>query len=129
MAELASGVKGSAHMDVGDADTAIALRSGDVAVLATPRLVALCEEATVAAVAPRLGPGETTVGIRVELEHLRATGVGAAVEAHALVTETVGRRVGFEVVAFDAVGEIARGKVVRLIVDRSRFLASISGSS
>ena len=129
MAEVEPGVKGSAHMEVGDGDTAVALRSGDVAVLATPRVVALCEEATVAAVAPRLAPGETTVGIRVELDHLRATGVGALVEAHALVTDVVGRRLGFEVAACDDAGEIARGKVVRAIVDRNRFLASISGPS
>ena len=127
MAEVEPGVKGSAHMGVGEGDTAVAFRSGDVPVLATPRVVALCEEATVAAVAPYLGPGETTVGTRVELDHLRPTGVGAAVTAHALVVEVAGRRIGFEVAAADGAGEVARGKVVRVVVDRGRFVASLSG--
>ena len=50
-------------------DTATALGSGDVAVLATPRLLAWLEAATVAAAADVVGPGETSVGTRVELEH------------------------------------------------------------
>lgn len=128
MAEVEPGVKGSAHMEVGDDDTAIVLRSGDVPVLATPRVVALCEEATVAAVAPHLEPGETTVGTHVELDHLRASGVGTTVTAHALVTEAAGRRITFEVAASDDAGEIARGRVVRVVVDRGRFVASLSGS-
>lgn len=129
MAQVEPGVKGSAFMEVDDGDTAVVLRSGDVPVLATPRIVALCEEATVAAVAPHLLPGETTVGTRVELDHLRATGVGAAVTAHALVVEVAGRRISFEVAASDSAGEIAKGRIVRAVVDRGRFVASLSGSA
>jgi predicted thioesterase len=129
MAQVEPGAKGSAVMRVGEGDTAVAFRSGDVPVLATPRVVALCEEATVAAVAPHLESGETTVGTRVELDHLRATGIDATVTAHAEVTEVVGRRIGFEVTASDGAGEVARGKIVRVVVDRGRFVASLSGSS
>ena len=57
----------------------MALGSGDVPVLATPRVVALVEEATVAAIAAALAPGQTTVGTRVELDHLAATPVGRTV--------------------------------------------------
>ena len=64
------GASTSVALTVSDADTAPALASGDMPVLATPRLLALCEEATVAAVAPFLEQEETTVGSRVELEHL-----------------------------------------------------------
>jgi predicted thioesterase len=129
MAQVEPGVKGSASMRVGKGDTAVALRSGDVPVLATPRVVALCEEATVAAVGPHLGAGETTVGTRVEVDHLRATGLDATVTAYALVTEVAGRRISFEVAASDDTGEIARGRVVRAVVDRGRFLAALSGPS
>ncbi len=46
-------------------DTADAVGSGDVPVLATPRLIALCEAATVAAIAGQLPEGSTTVGARI----------------------------------------------------------------
>ncbi len=59
-------MRGIATMVVGDADTSIAMGSGEVAVLATPRIVALCEEATCAALVGRLGPGMTSVGMRVQ---------------------------------------------------------------
>ena len=61
---------------VGEADTAMALRTGDVAVLATPRLVALAEEATVRAVEGQLPEGTTTVGYRVQVDHLAPVPVG-----------------------------------------------------
>ena len=57
-------------------DTAVALRSGDVPALATPRLLAWAEAATVGAITGRLGPRATTVGVRVELNHRAPTAVG-----------------------------------------------------
>jgi fluoroacetyl-CoA thioesterase len=71
---------------VGDGDTAAALGSGDVAVLATPRVLALAERATVQAVAGALDPDETTVGAHVELDHLRPSFVGASIPDRATLT-------------------------------------------
>ena len=48
MHDLQAGMFGVAELVVGENDTAIALGSGDVPVLATPRLIALCEQASVA---------------------------------------------------------------------------------
>lgn len=121
---LAAGVVGEASLDVTDADTAVALRSGDVRVLATPRLLALCEEATVAAVADALDASETTVGTRVELDHLRASQVGDHVTARATLVSVDGRRLTFDVEASDAGEVVACGVVVRALVDRDRFPAS-----
>ena len=104
-----------------DADTAAALGSGDVDVLGTPRVVALCEAATLAAVAGVLESGQTTVGTRVELDHLRPSAVGTHITAHATLTSVDGRRLTFDVEASDADQVIARGVVVRALVDRSRF--------
>ena len=70
---LEPGLEGSVGMTVGPADLASALGSGDVAVLGTPRLVALAEAATVAALAGVLDPGRTSVGTRVDLRHLAPT--------------------------------------------------------
>ncbi|MEO6471098.1 MAG: thioesterase, partial [Aeromicrobium sp.] len=64
-------------------DTAVALGSGDLPVLATPRLLAWLEEATCAAL--DLNAGQTSVGTRVDIEHLAASLVGAVVTATATV--------------------------------------------
>jgi predicted thioesterase len=119
--ELEPGLVGEMTLVVADGDTAVAVGSGDVAVLATPRVVALCEAATVAAVAGRLDPGQTTVGTRVELDHLRASRVGDHVTARATLTAVDGRRLTFTVEATDGEHTVGRGVVVRALVDRSRF--------
>lgn len=103
-------------------DTALALGSGDLDVLATPRVLAWCEEATCAAL--DLSPEQTSVGTRVDLEHLAASPVGAEVTATATVIHTDGRLTRFQVVAQDSSGTLlATGEVRRVVVDRERFLA------
>jgi predicted thioesterase len=79
-------------MVVEESDTASELGSGDVNVLGTPRLVALCEEATVDAVADRIASDQTTVGIRVELDHLAPSHVGDAIAATAHLESVEGSR-------------------------------------
>ncbi|MBR7743669.1 thioesterase [Phycicoccus sp. BSK3Z-2] len=111
---------------VTDDDTAAALGSGDLAVLATPRLLAWCEAATCAAVHGVLGPGETTVGSRVSLEHRAASAVGDRVAVRAEVTGVEGRRVAFVVRAVGPDGAVlAEGAVERVVVDAVRFLARL----
>ena len=121
MADLRPGASGRAELVVGERDTAVALGSGDVAVLATPRLLALCEAATVAAAAPGLAPDETTVGARVELDHLAPTPVGATVVADAVLDSVDGRTLTFRVRAVQGDLEVGRGTVRRVVVDRRRF--------
>jgi fluoroacetyl-CoA thioesterase len=124
---VATGVRGEARMKVGEADTARALRSGTVDVLGTPRLVALCEEATVRAIAPDLADGTTTVGMKVRLDHLQPSPVGATVVAEATVEKVEGRRIRFTVSASDERGLIAVGRVVRVVVDVGQFMAKCGG--
>ena len=119
---LVPGLHGSAKLVVGDDDTAVAHRSGDVNVLATPRLVALCEEAAIAAVADRLPPGRTTVGMRVQVDHLHPTGIGSSVAAEATLDKFEGRRLTFTVTANDHCGLVAAGKVTRVVVETERFM-------
>ncbi len=106
---------------VGDGDTAVAVGSGEVPVLGTPRLLAWCEAATVAAVKPHLDPETTTVGFKVDLDHLAPTPVGATVTATATVEEVDGRRIRFSVEAQDPAGAIASGTVTRVVVGRDSF--------
>lgn len=141
---LGPGLYAEVELTVTYTDTAAAVGSGDVPVLATPRLVALAEAATVAAVSAELDAGQTSVGTLVRLEHLRPTAVGGTVRVRAELVDVDGRQLTFAVTATDAdaaadavtatdavtaidVGTAAgqvvgRGEVVRAVVDRRRFL-------
>jgi fluoroacetyl-CoA thioesterase len=126
--ELSPGLTASVELIVADTDTAMALRSGDVPVLATPRVVALVEEATVACVTPLLDSGLTTVGTRVEVEHLLPTVVGESVIARARLDAVDGRRLAFAVWVSSGEAEVARGRVERVVVDRVKFLSRAAGT-
>jgi fluoroacetyl-CoA thioesterase len=119
---FAPGLTAQVELTVTDADTAQAVGSGDVPVLGTPRVLALAEAATVAATATGMPPGSTTVGTRVELEHLAPTVVGRTVRAQALLATVDGRRLSFEVTVSDGDQTVARGRVDRIMVDRHRFV-------
>ena len=110
-----------------EADTAAAVGSGDVPVLATPRLVAWLEAATVQAAAQFTRPGQTTVGTAVRIEHRRATRVGGSVEVIAEPPPAAaGRLLTFLVRAIDHSGQlVAAGEIDRAIVDRDRFLSTL----
>ena len=125
---LAPGCTAAIEMTVSSADTAIALRSGDVPVLATPAIVRIAEEASVAAIADRLAPGTTTVGHRVQLDHLAPTPVGATVRAEALLEAVEGRRLTFRISVRDSNGLVAAGRITRVVVERDRFLEKATGS-
>ena len=111
---------------VTDDDTAAALGSGSLPVLGTPRLLAWCEAATCAAIAPALAEGETSVGSRVELEHTAASRVGARIEVTASRVFRDGRLHRFSVVvrqldAGPTVGPVVgTGEVTRVVVDAER---------
>src|SRR5690242_21888862 len=90
--EFAPGMGARVELTVTDADTAQAVGSGDVPVLATPRLLALAEAATVGATASRMPPGATTVGTRIELDHRSATAIGRTVTAEARLAKVDGPR-------------------------------------
>ena len=123
---MSAGLKGEARLVVGDGDTARALGSGSVDVLGTPRLVALLEEATINAVEGFLANGFTTVGMRVQVDHLQPTPVGAEVFAEAYLDRIEGRRITFTVTASDSGGLVAAGKVTRVMVDVNRFMSKCS---
>jgi predicted thioesterase len=135
---LAVGLRASVRVVVSESDTAAALGSGDVPVLGTPRLLALAEAATVAAVAPQLALGDTTVGTSVTMEHRRASPVGSSLVIEAELTEVDGPRLVFSFIAreehpraqspgADAPGGdervVGAGTIERVVVTRERFLA------
>ncbi|MFM8303192.1 MAG: thioesterase family protein [Actinomycetota bacterium] len=122
------GLSAVVSLEVTDADTAIAARSGDVGVLATPRVVALAEEAAVKALDRALEPGTTTVGYRVQVDHLAPTLPGATVQAEATLETVEGRRLTFRVAVTDHRGLVAAGRITRVAVERDRFMERAAGN-
>lgn len=122
MSDIQVGDTATLEHVVTQADTAQAMGSGDVPVLATPRAIAWAEAATCAAVADRLDVGETTVGSAIGVEHRAPTQVGDVVVATAVVAEFERGRALFDVTLVNPDGETAlTGTVTRVVVDRSRF--------
>jgi len=131
---LAVGLRATVRATVTEADTAIAAGSGDFPVLATPRLLALAEAASVAAIAPQLEPGQASVGTAARLEHRRASLLGAELAVEAELTEIAGPRLVFMFIARrpgsgpraseeeEEEVVIGAGTVERVVVDRERFL-------
>ena len=117
------GMNFTVKITVGDQDTAKAVGSGTLAVLATPRMIALMEEASYKCIAAELESGSSSVGTLMNVKHLSATPVGMDVSASAEVTEVDGRRVVFKVEAYDAKGIIGEGVHERFIVFEEKFVA------
>jgi fluoroacetyl-CoA thioesterase len=112
---------------VGAGDTAHALGSGDLPVLGTPRLLAWCEAVTCLALEGGITAEQSSVGTRVQLDHVGASLVGATVEVQATVAYVDGRLVRLEVVAHQTGSGkvVAHGEVTRVVVDRDRFLSRL----
>lgn len=119
------GLKSESRTVVSAENVAATMGSGDMQVFATPAMVALMENAAMNAVAGVLEPGASTVGVEMSVSHVKASPVGAEVTASAVLTEVDGRKLTFEVRAWDDKGTIGEGRHVRFIVDRERFLAKL----
>ncbi len=109
--------------------TASELGSGSVDVLATPMLIALMEAAALDAVQGFLAEGWTTVGTRVEVEHIRATPLGGRVTAEATLVKRADRVLEFAVQAWDGSGVVGQGTHTRAIIDREQFMARAKSKS
>lgn len=119
------GLKGREETVVCEANTAAAVGSGLVPVFATPFMIALMEGAAAKAVLPHIGADEGTVGTHLNVAHSAATPIGMKVWAEATVTAVEGKKLTFDVVAFDEAGEIGRGTHERFIIKPEKFLAKV----
>lgn len=122
---LERGLSAEVERRVGADDLASALGSGGMGVLGTPALVALCEAAAYLAVAPVLEEGQSSVGTRIDLEHLAPTPPGLIVHARATLVAIQGRRLQFEIEAWDERRPVGRGTHERVVVEVARFLAGL----
>src|SRR5579883_2388453 len=122
MMALTVGITGEATSVVVHENTAAAVGAGGVEVFATPMMIALMENASWRAVADHLDEGYVTVGTLVNVRHLAATPLGQQVRATAKLIEIDGRRLVFQVEAYDEKRKIGEGLHERFIVHLQRFL-------
>ena len=107
-------------------ETAMAFESGDLEVLATPRLVGMFESVAKDMLGATLTPENTSVGVHIDLKHLKATAVGQSVQIMVTVTAIEGRRYTFALRAVDASNDvIGEGTHTRVVVNRQRFLEGL----
>ena len=117
------GLTNTAEADVTASNSALALGSGSLNVLATPALIRLIEMAAAQLVEKNLPPELTSVGIALDIKHTAPTPLGMNFRADVKIVVVNGRKIVFEAVAFDERGEIGHGSHERFIVDRTKFQA------
>ena len=125
MATLTPGLSAELSITVSEADTASKWGSGLVPVYSTPALVGLMEAAAVKALAGQLDPGQTSVGGHIDVHHLAATPVGMTVRARAELTAVEGRKLTFQVEAWDEVEKIGEALHDRFLIDTEKFVAKV----
>ena len=118
---LEKGLSARSAATVAAGNTAAAMGSGDLAVFATPAMVALMENAAMT----ELPEGSTTVGAEMNVTHIKPSGPGAEITATAVLAEVEGRKLTFNVGARDAEGMIGEGVHIRYVVDREKFMAKV----
>ncbi|MCF0201707.1 MAG: thioesterase family protein [Bacteroidales bacterium] len=106
-------------------DTAAVYGSGSLEVFATPAMIALMEMTCLRSVNDKIGAGNTTVGIRVEVSHLKASPVGHVIRCDAELVEVDRKRLVFAVRCFDGEELIGEGRHERFIVDSEKFMSKL----
>ena len=125
LSKLSIGLKGEAHIRVGEDQTAPRVGSGRVRVLATPVMINMMEAAALDAIENLLPSGHQSLGTHLDVGHYAATPVGMTLRATAEVTKIDGRNITFRVEAFDDRERIGDGAHTRVVVNVDRFDARI----
>ena len=123
---LEKGITLTCTTTVDSARLASSMRSGSLDVFATPALVAFMEETAMTSVQPHLEEGSTTVGTKIEVSHVAASPLGANIRCESTLVEVDGRRLVFEIKAWDDAELIGEGRHERFIILADRFMAKVS---
>lgn len=111
---------------VAEKDSATALGSGGLDVFGTPALVAYMESAALKMVQNDLPDGSDTVGIAIDVKHVKASPIGAKINVSAKITAVEGRKISFDIVATDEAGDVIGSAVHdRFVVDKARFMSKL----
>ncbi|MBQ3211853.1 MAG: thioesterase family protein [Oscillospiraceae bacterium] len=122
---METGIKGRAEVLVSYENTAAKAGSGDQLVFATPWMIGLMEEAAQTSVLPYLEEGQATVGTHLDVSHDAATPIGMKVWAESELIAVEGRKLVFNVSAYDECGLIGKGTHERFIINKEKFMARV----
>lgn len=122
---LIEGLVHSMEITVDRNQTASYYGSGSLDVFATPAMIALMENTAKDCVQPGLPEGYSTVGIEINIKHIKATPMGMKVSAQALLEKIDRNRLYFKVEAYDEKGKIGEGTHIRYIVNAEEFMKKI----
>ena len=123
--KIPTGIKHRKEVVVSGNDSACVFGSGEVNVFATPALIALLESTALESIAPHMPDGYTTVGTEVSLKHLKATPIGMKVTGETYLKSVNGRKIFFELHAWDEKGFIGIGTHTRVIVEEKGFMEKL----
>ena len=113
--------KGHKDYKVQECDTALAMGSGDVSVLATPKLLALMEEVSSRSIKEYLPEGYTSVGVEMHVQHLKSSKIGEQISIDSDFCKQEGRKLYFHVIATSEGEKIGEGDCNRFIVNKNKF--------
>lgn len=125
LSNISVGTRGKQEITVKEKDTALAYGSGLVEVFATPAMIALMEYTAHMSIQKELPDGYLTVGSEVNIRHIKATGVGKTVWAVSQLTAVEGKKLTFEIEAFDQEGKIGFGHHTRYVVEKQKFMTAL----
>jgi len=116
---------GKLKLIVSEDDTATRYGSGNVDVFASPAMIALMEKTALESVLQFLPEGYGTVGIAVNIKHIKASPVGAAITCFSKLTGIESKKLTFDVKASDETGLIGMGTHTRFIVNLNEFIKTL----
>ncbi|MCU1302462.1 MAG: hypothetical protein JWQ87_2746 [Candidatus Sulfotelmatobacter sp.] len=119
--QIPIGARGEAHETVEFKHTLTAHHSELPPVYSTPDMVRLMETAAFHALHPYCEGDEITVGTAINIQHRAASGIGAHIQAEAVLESFDGRFYTLRVTARDDVQQIGQGTVGRAVVSIGKF--------
>jgi len=122
---IPNNASGHSQKIVSEEDTASKFGSGLVRVFSTPAMIALMERTAMESVNDYFPGGFGTVGIALNIKHIKASPVGARISCTSKLIKLDGKKLTFEVEARDDDGIIGSGTHTRFIVNLQEFMNAI----
>lgn len=101
--------------------TAAAYGSGLAEVFATPAMIALMENAAYRSIIDFLPEGHSSVGMEINVKHLKATLPGKSVKAVSKIMDIDDRKITFDIKVFENEEIIGTATHKRFVIDDKRF--------
>jgi fluoroacetyl-CoA thioesterase len=103
-------------------ETAAFIGNEGVTVLSTPSMIRFMENTAAGIITGKIPSNYRPVGTKVDIEHINSTPVNAKVTVKATLTAIEGRKLRFDVEAFNETCKIGFGKYEQHIINLDKFL-------